>query len=197
MTNPEWAAWVDQHVTMFGMNKEDIAMVASWRSALDAYSPAELKAASIELLKLAPTFRNEHVSGLFRILGLKRAQQTKAFAAQRDDEYTGMRCSLCQQTGFVLVPHPQCVKDGEFIQGPGGYKATAAVTCSCHVGARKQQSYDESKYRPMSLHAYETSITMGWREMIEEKNGEDKARSELQSQARMADNARGKLKITR
>jgi len=179
---------------MFGMNEADIAMVVSWRNALDSYSLAELKAASIELLKLAPTFRNEHVSGLFRILGVKRAQQTKAFAAQRDDEFTGLRCSLCQNLGYVLVPHPQCVKDGEYIQGPGGYKATAAVTCSCHRGASKLQSFDQAKRRPMSLHTYETTVTTGWQDMIDEKNKEDKGRAELQNQARLADNSRGKMK---
>ena len=192
MTNDEFKAWGKLHTTMFGMDEPDKAMVASWRSALDSYSFEELKAASIELLSEAPTFRNEHVSGLFRILGLKRARQTAAFAAQFD--YKSVSCGVCQNTGYVLVPHPECVKDGEFVQGPGGYKGTAVVTCSCHVGGRKLQSFDEAPRRPLSLHAYENSVTNGWREMIEEKNAEDKAKNDLKKQARLADNARGKLK---
>jgi len=88
MTKDEWAAWVDCHTSMFGMGEEDITMVVSWRPALEYYSIDELRAASAELLKQAPKFRNEHVTWFYRILA-KARRTVRHFA-------TTCTCKTCR-----------------------------------------------------------------------------------------------------
>lgn len=92
MTKQDWESWVKYHAVMFGMGEKDIEMVVSWRSAVDAYSLAELKTASVELLRQAPKFRNEHVRGFFAILFQNHAQ------TQKPKQYgSSCRCQECER----------------------------------------------------------------------------------------------------
>lgn len=194
MSDDEWAEWVVSHATMFGMRSaDDDAMVNAWRPALNQYTPNELEAASVALLKDGPRFRDQHVAGLLRYLAMKRAQQAQAIAAQSDNGFTLAKCSVCQGGGYAIVPHPNCMKDGEFVAGPGGYKTTVAVTCSCGIGFRKMQSFDAVEKKPMTLADYEAKHGRGWPSLMDDWRDEKSRHYEMLRFARGNDKKLGPM----
>lgn len=196
MNDDEWAEWVVSHVTMFGMRSaDDEAMVNAWRPALNQYTPRELESASVALLKDGPRFRDQHVAGLLRFLSMKRAQFAAAIAAQADTGLELASCSVCQGTGVAIVPHSQCLRGGEFVAGPGGYKTTMAVMCSCYQGRRKFQTFDAVERKPMTLEEYEKKHCMGWRALLEEWESEKSKTATMMMSARANDKKLGPMKM--
>jgi hypothetical protein len=193
VTDDDWAEWSDHHCRVFGFKwPDELDMVASWREFLGAYSTAELKAATMELVKDPPKFREPHVSGLMRCLANKRAAMQKAYVAQAAATHEPASCSTCAGVGTVHVPHPQCVIDGEYVVGPGGYKAEAVVFCRCLIGERKLRTY--AGERPMTLGEYEAEFGQGWAALLDESEAERNAARKLKTQAARVDKANGPMK---
>jgi hypothetical protein len=193
MTDDEWEAWKTYHTVVFGFkgHEDDELMVDTWREFLAVYSVAELKAASMELVKDPPKFREPHISGLMRCLANKRAARQKAYVAQAS-AHEPASCSTCAGVGTVHVPHPQCVIDGEYVVGPGGYKAEAVVFCRCLIGERKLRTY--AGERPMTLGEYEAKFGQGWAALLDESEAERNAARKLKTQAARVDKANGPMK---
>lgn len=196
MTDSDWFVWVAHHTTMFYLKSEDDeAMVNGWRPLFDQFAVAELKTASLEMLKDPPKYRDQHVSGLLRVLSAKRAAANRAFAEQNDHAKDHMRiaCGLCDGTGYALVPHPSCLQGVEFVVGPGGYKATTAVCCSCYMGSKKLQSFDSVERKPLSLHAYEQIHGVGWRALMDEWASEQEKKADAVQSAKWLDAKKGPI----
>lgn len=194
MNDADWIAWSQSHATMFALRmNEDLDMIASWRPILDQFSRAELETASRELIKNPPQFRDKHVAGLLRILHHRRGELARQFAQQTDlDEEARLRCGVCKGTGAVVVPHPKCMIQGEFVAGPAGYKTTAAVTCTCARGMRKQSTYT-GEIRPMTLAEYERKCGAGWPQLLDDWEEEKRRLHGVTAHAREIDKKRGPI----
>jgi hypothetical protein len=197
MTDDDWQEWAESHSTVFGMRfAEDLQMVASWRRFLDGYSLSELHTATGELAKNFPRSREQHITALLRILASRRAATSMAYVEQSKHEVgQPMACSMCGGGGTVMVPHPRCMVDGEYIPGPGGYKATAAVFCDCNTGRRKLATF--SLERPMTLAEYETRYGQGWPDLLVEAEKERRGKHQMQMEASHVDKMQGPLKRSR
>ena len=197
MTDDDWIAWHGHHTTVFGFRfKEDLAMVSSWRNFLDGYSVAELQAATVELAKDPPAFREPHISGLLRCLASKRAESYARMIdgqGRHDDLATADRCGVCDATGWVMVPHAACMVGGEFVHGPGGRKNTMVVACDCYVGRRKRATFDASPKPPMTLPTYEAKYGHGWKGLLEDWEAEKYRERQLRRSATAIDKQHGPL----
>lgn len=200
MNDDDWIRWSDSHRERFALRTPaDIAMVSHWYEHLCQFSFAELDMASRELLKDPPGYRDAHVAGLLRILAGKRAAMSRTYASQQDDLFEPTRCGACGSTGWVIVPHPASIVQGEIIAGPSGYIATFAVSCSCARGAAKARTYDAqpSDKRPLTLAIYEAKVCAGWRALMDEIAEQRKQKNALLAHARDVDQRHGPLHISK
>jgi len=112
-----------------------------------------------------PRWPNEHLAAIKRELFAARDQRAKAALARTPNGPDVLRCPLCQWTGWVLVPHPSCVANGQWLPP----FRTCAVACTkCGPGQRAFDALGVGKEprRPLTLESYEWRVNPAWREQL-------------------------------
>lgn len=168
MSIKKYADWAKKYVTTFGMDKpSDLHMAALWEPSFEAsgYSIQELDYALLEIARNPPEYRTEHLRKIHESIGERRRRD--ANERQRDlDAINGFEgCSLCGDTGIVVVPHLRFVQDGTWTVYPGrAWKPIFGVSCTCEQGRRVATC--PRKTMLMGLEKYE-SVNPGWQKQIE------------------------------
>lgn len=115
MTAMDFEAWVELHCEATAASAEAaVALLANRAIFLNSWqaSYAELSECTSRLIakRRVPKFANEHSDAIGNELHHLRLERT---AEARPDHskafYVAPRCDLCHGTGFVSVPHPECV----------------------------------------------------------------------------------------
>lgn len=203
MNASEWTEWTKHHKSLFALRSDDDAeMVARWHPMLVDFSLLELREASNELVSVGATYRDQHVSGLLRILATRRSRRIAAFAAEQHNGEQKVFCGVCNDRGFVDVPHPACILDGEIVEGVFGCFArfaTVIVFCKCARGANKlhDQADKASKHHlpiPMTLIQYEQTVCGHWQSLMVELDRAKKAKQIAMQDARWLDKRHGRMK---
>jgi hypothetical protein len=208
MKTTEWDEWKAYHQTLFALRSDaDLEMVALWQPMLAHHSFAALKAASDQLIKDPPSYRDKHIVGLLRILDGNWRRRIDAMKEQEKDSKV-VECGTCCGRGLVNVPHPSCIVEGEIVEGNFGsqrYFATAVVYCSCAKGCRmhtwqveaiKEAKTDGQKGThelPGTLADYEARVCGHWRDLIEEMERMKKERRDAIAKARKIDQRHGPM----
>jgi hypothetical protein len=198
MERDEYHRWADAYAATFAMTSDsDVAMFGAWfevfRSA--GYTIAELQAARLSIARNPPTFRNEHLAAIHRAIRDARVQQSRRRMMEPAAGDRGV-CAACGDTGAVIAPHPKFVAGGDWRSSDLGYRATAAVACSCLKGRNLLAAYDRLSpelrdriARPMTLGDYQ-KIAPKWRAMLEARQAEDLAAIRAEDAAKQADIAK-------
>lgn len=127
-----------------------------------------------------PKFRSEHPSALKRRVMAerkKRLQHNEDAAPQH-----GYFCDLCGGKGWVVVPHLQCVVDGQWVPP----YTTYAVCCMCSKGEQVADSYLERKEKQMKLGYYE-GRNPGWHMQLSQRRQQAKLEAAAIEKGRLAD----------
>lgn len=192
---PEWyAKFTDRYIKTFGLanNDENVGMLRGWYGVFmdDGYSEQDLRAAMREVAKNPPAYRTEHI--LFMQQHLKKARLEAANAA-RNERLINAKCSclLCNDSGWVIVPHLWDVdEDGPEWRPP---HRTFSVACACSIGYATIAGCE--KRPPLSLDSYELRVP-DWRQLMSTR---ERAKLNLSHQiehARGLDREYGKLLAT-
>jgi hypothetical protein len=134
-----YEAWGESYSGIFGLtNPGDLLMVAAWEDVFDyaGYTLSELEAAKKSLATHGGVIkREEHLDAIQRWI---REQRQEALAREQkaEERYDRGTCIHCGNTGWVIVPHPKQIRDGQWLG-----TATATVTCSCWMGQRIDKTY--------------------------------------------------------
>lgn len=198
-----YAAWVVRYAETFGISEErDVKTLLSWHAALGA-TELELNTALDTLARqpdrltqsggryLAGGRMLAHLHALHAAVRDFRAIDARPGAVVKDD---GMgTCDRCLSTGWVVVPHLKCVKDGEWVPAMVGGKPvtyTVAVVCNCALGrwVRDRQTGD---HRSLGIEAYQHQ-NPDWRRQLRDREAQQLAMAAAEEAARGGD-PRGKL----
>ena len=178
---------------MFGIRDDaDLRTIMSWRFVFSATrtSEAEMKAASLWLARnvgvlgeVKERFGGKmtmHLSAIQRALREVRAlDQDRLDQRVQEQESRLGTCVICGSSGYVSVPHPKHVENGEWRPvrmcrgGSGPTYYTCAVLCSCARGRWKADHQAEG-WRQMTLEQYHGS-NPDWRQQLEERAEERRA----------------------
>lgn len=165
----EFDSWANRHATMFGMLKpEERDMIRSWRPIFIScgYTFAELRYATEMIARSPPKFRGQHLEQVHTTIGELRKKSIDEEAGAWSAIDTFEACRSCKGYGWVVVPHPRFVSNGEWTPSPGkSYKLTVNVACSCESGRRIAGAHQRK--RPMGLEEYE-SRNPEWRTQVAE-----------------------------
>lgn len=175
MQAPGWySRFVSDYGTTFGTTDEFAGvMLRVWWPAFAAagFVESDFREALAKLV-IAPNVPNwprEHLAAVNR--ELRNAQAARTAKPKEVQGYTGPRCSWCEWTGSVVVPHPEDVKGGRWV---APYR-TGAVCCTrCGPGMRQYDAMCESatiakRDKPLTLDIYEGRFDAAWAEHLEER----------------------------
>lgn len=197
--------WVKAYAVRFGMDSEpEVKTLLSWRELFVVqlgYSRDEMFLASdaVATSLPVPRFRNEHLD---RLQSAVQKARRETLVARRETEAAfaveQSECRLCLGCGWVSVPHPRDVVDGEWLG-----KHTLGVTCHCALGRLEQQRHDEftSKPRPGEHRVRAKAITLEeyeghcpqWQLQVKRKEAAERAVRKAKAVAEDTDRARGRL----
>jgi hypothetical protein len=199
MTTYEYEQWWNHHATLFALGSaQDAALANAWEPMLRDYSLQELTEASNSLARMEPVpFRTQHLALLRRkITEAKLAFQE---AQDRANEIQGVICPLCENTGWVSVPHLKYVINGVW-QPLGNYYPAYNVLCSCAKGEsllNKQRIYREDKADLIAACKRKDPMSMSldnylqknpfWREQVAERKALEKHEVKAKSLAVLQD----------
>ena len=203
MTDEQWDNWLNRYSTTFRMTSDkDVLMLHSWRAIFVAKNATydELEACIVQVGLNPPAYREEHLRAILRHLDQMRAE---AFQTSRPmDPVEGeieYWCGMCNDTGWVSVPHLECVRDGRFVPHPRFQTCyQMCVTCNCKSGEWIYQSFvnaearGKEKKRPMRLGDYE-SRNPQWREQMRAREEEQRQEFVARAHAGHLDGLFGKL----
>ena len=164
MLADEWNAWVERHMTTFGLtNDADVAMINAWQAAflVHSYTADELRDATVYMAATKPPrWRADHLPAIHARIQDQRKQQRRhnEESAHRDGVAPH---DVCNGKGWVTVPHLRHVIDGSWVHP----WYTAAVVCFCDRGLRMLESMARRERKPMTLGGYE-SLNPGWQEQV-------------------------------
>ncbi len=137
-------AWAVHHGTVFGLSESETPTLLSWEGALGA-TAEELYSATAALAtnprqfgESEARFAGKLTLHLTLLVSQIREQRSAAVSQQADPRDTLGTCTLCSSSGWVIVPHPNGLADGEWVpqrkaRGGASYY-TVAVLCSCALG---------------------------------------------------------------
>jgi hypothetical protein len=201
LTPDDYDAWSKRHAAMFGFSHaNDGAVFAAWFEvfAASGYSAADLHGATDELAKRTDRigWREDHLFAINAFVIGRRVAKRKADEPP-PDEFG--ECTLCGNSGLVVVPHPKYVEGREWKGHWLGYRPTAAVTCSCWSGRRWLDGYDRRPAgyrdrikRPLALEAYQKRVP-GWKTMMDTREAAATAAARAETATRATDKAAGPL----
>lgn len=204
---PDWyRQWVEFHRAAFGLYAGFADSGAAWWAIFDSLKATrdELVAAtrSMQLDGSLVPKRGErggyeegqeaaHLRAVQTLVGQQR-DQARRREAERDAPGGGWECSLCQNSGFVRVPHHRWVKDGKWqpythIEGEPLYHSES-VHCRCHYGdltyaavVKRYEKQGRSLPQAMpTLSTYEARVLAHWREEINRVEREKRARRDAE-----------------
>jgi hypothetical protein len=190
-TPADYPSWATYHATMFGFLPEDAGMLSLWveQFAAEGIAPAELFAASRRLFSAgAPAWRRDHAPA---ILAAVREMRRPAAPAKPPEDPRGT-CTLCRNSGYVVVPHPNT------LYGKTPRWCTLAVTCRCAIGAWRRdqaQAYSNAQKRPIrfyTLDEFEREFP-DWRDDVAAHEALLKARDKSAFAAGVNDKLFGRL----
>ncbi|AMV29319.1 hypothetical protein VT84_33295 [Gemmata sp. SH-PL17] len=171
---PHWfTAWVSNYRAALGVNDElTDAMLRIWWPAFEAarYTQADFAGVLPRLIvaESTPNWPREHLAAVNRELRAAKEQRTRR-APESSGGRSGSRCQWCGGDGWVSVPHPKCLSNGEWIA------PHTTVTPACTRCDRGEQSYQahcvevaEGKRfaRPMTIDQYEKLVGTAWVEIV-------------------------------
>ena len=143
--------WVETHLRIFGLDSASNGpMLLDWEPCFEdlGFSANELDAASRTILAKPPKWRSDHFAALKNAVVVARLHfRGMQMAAEEAKADRGV-CVLCRGSGFVVVPHPQCIAYGEWQPSRFGRYDTAAVTCRCPLGSIRSASQDSGEATP-------------------------------------------------
>ena len=197
MELPTWyAGWVDAHRSAFMLSADWVVAAEVWWELfqLRGVTGSELAAATRDLMTLgkdAPKFPGDHLPAVERSIGRAR----NAAAVERRKAYgetDGITCDVCCSSGWVIVPHPNWIRQGRW--EPSHYRengspayVTAGVACRCPVGIATADSCLQQKQPTQTLAHYE-AICPNWRIEVQEKDhAEHRGRVVSEEAAAVAD----------
>ena len=187
----DYDEWVKRHAKIFGLvNEIDMGSMLAWKDALGATvdelneATAHLAANPQLLSESLPRPAQYEPKMTRHLLALKHR-----ISERRAVEATGMRehaeetwgtCTICNSSGWVIVPHPSGLKDSEWVpirhaKTDSVYYATIAVTCSCKLGrwiAGRQVN------QAMCLATYERLYGRYWKLQMDQRRQEQSAMAE-------------------
>lgn len=180
----EYAAWAKHHATIFGIyDEKEVVTLLSWEHVLGA-TPAELTDATNFLAKnqgMISSFKGKmsgHLDALIARLNDQRAQQSSQ--DQREREHDFGTCETCGSSGWVQVPHPKCIREGQWVPlakaRAGASYYTCVVLCSCALGRwtggrRKPGPNGE---QALTLESY-SARNPGWRRQLQDRYDQERA----------------------
>lgn len=140
-------AWVDLHCLRFGLATEaDAKMLLSWGPAFAAsgYTVAELAEATDWMTaRSAPRFRADHLQMIQQRIAERRSAAAARLLADIGESESV--CTLCDSTGWVVVPHPVYIRLGEWV-APW---PTCGVACdSCRLGQLRLEKMRDGSSKP-------------------------------------------------
>lgn len=157
LTREVYTEWADRFATMHGFRfGEEMDTLYSWYDVLGHYTEAELEFARLYIARGTgdvPRDKTGYRSLIHRAVNACRAERHQ----QLDDAAKFGTCANCGGCGLMVVPHPKCVSQGEWIPP----YAELGVTCNCRAGVLRRQSYHDDK-RGWSIERYD-SFFPGWR----------------------------------
>lgn len=193
-----YESWVLDHCRTFAITlPEWTAAFLSWRSALVGLgaTEVELREATRRCLgdSPKPQFPADHLDAVQRHVGAQKSATRRRAAERQLDDGPGV-CSYCGSTGWLAVPHPRFVIDGEW--KPARYHeatglpihVTSAVTCTCPRGRQVHEATvtaqtDRGRAMPVSLEAYAADVNPAWREHLKEAEDAKAAMAKAQAAA--------------
>jgi hypothetical protein len=179
---PEWfQAWTADYCVSFGLGADfaDV-MLRRWWPAFQAakYQQHELSAALQRVAAGAnpPRWPADHLPAVNS--AIRDLRVNAACDSVRETKAEGQPCYVCNWSGLVMVPHPACVKDGDWV--PPHYTATVYCT-RCGPGNRSYERACElarekkiSAGEPMTFDRYQHHIVPNWRELLLAKDERDR-----------------------
>lgn len=122
MDRPEFAIWFATHRRRFDCLEDSDLADFERAMAGRKVTRAEADDASFRMAEQGCRFRRDNLPMLLRLVHEARRQATHETRAE------GPKCMLnvCQGTGFVVVPHPKSITNGNW-----DGRATQAVHCNC------------------------------------------------------------------
>lgn len=178
-----YESWVDAHCRSFAIAQPEwIAAFLSWEQAIVGLgaTESELREATQRCLadRPKPQFPVEHLDAVQRHVGAQKTVARRRLAERQLDDGAGT-CIYCGNSGWVAVPHPRFVLDGEW--KPSRYHettglpifVTSAVTCMCPRGRQTHETTlsaqtDRGRPLPVALEAYARNVNAAWREHLKE-----------------------------
>lgn len=177
-----WKEWVDYHAKMFAFDERSMIAAATWVGQFKArkFSPDELCEITDWLaMNDPPRWPDDHLTKI-----RERMDRIRAVEINRKEESDKSICTLCGNTGRIIVPHPDCCPNFQWDPIAHGYpfRYRACVRCRCWRG--KSGNFDP---RPVEGVKQEKMITIDdyerfnpyWRDQVKEREEEFRAISNV------------------
>lgn len=191
MTHDEYARWMDRHAALFGMmRQEDAVMFAQWRVEFESmgFTAGELNMATDYLSREASgVTRWDHLQAIRDFIRRRRSDASSRERRLVENDPRG-QCTLCSDTGRICgLPHlSQVGPDGWAPLVTGVPPLTMAAICHCIAGkwqvdAWHERSAEFKKNYPlmMKIQQYQSRNSQ-WQAQLREL-------AELQSAKRASD----------
>lgn len=179
---PDWFdGWIEHHCDATAAGADAMRMLMLARSAFvedwDA-SEIELRECTRRLIAgmRVPKFANEHSDAIGRELIAMRKERDRE-SVQRSVDRAEV-CHQCDGLGWVEVPHPKCVFNGQLALHPDAKRiVTVSVMCECPEGIRQNRAdelraeHPDNKLSATTLRAPRRMTLDVWRRLTRGADG--------------------------
>jgi hypothetical protein len=170
LTPEKYSEWAKFHADLFNLrDPADARLFSIWAPMLMPFEFKELRDASY-VVATDPSdkrrFRENHLAMLREAMLAKRAEASARERDRLDRLYASADCKDCFGVGFVRVPHPDWIVDGE-LERP----FHLVVACPCPAGTSRFNAINarlfasEAKIQIKDLAQYETLVP-DWRNIL-------------------------------
>ncbi len=183
--------WLNEYLTALGItDPAEVAQAATWQRVFELlrYSEAEVRAATDAILRdVGQLARSEgrflgkvpqHLAALQHHVNRSRAVEYDPPTVAANEHGELGTCCLCGGSGWVVVPHPAGVRDGQWVQvkvARGGASFyTASVICLCPLGSWVLNRLSGRPKQPATLRSYERGNPR-WRQQMAAREAAGKA----------------------
>ena len=177
-----YAQWAAYHCEVFGLGDRDLKTLLSWRELFltAGYQAGELRAATDAIAldpgSLGGMYQSKMTAHLTAIQSRIRNGRAIVLERSKPSERERGTCTKCGGCGYVTVPHPASIRDGEWkpmlVARANATYYTAAVVCSCALGRwlvdngkTKRRRTTGTDDRILRLEDYER-INPDWQEQL-------------------------------
>ncbi|VTR92793.1 unnamed protein product [Gemmata massiliana] len=171
---PDWfAQWVVSYGRAFGISAElTDTMLRIWWPAfhMARFVEADFTRALPALVgaENPPNWPREHLGAVNRALRAAKDQRTRRAPEPSGSGRPEARCAWCGGDGWVSVPHPKYLANGEWVAP----HPTVTPACTrCDRGERSYQAHCETaaaerRPGPMTIDQYEKLVGTAWAEIV-------------------------------